>query len=125
MFTWYFSQEIPFLQVVPIPPNEIAPILRFNLRKELNFKDGMVVFRCESAGPDGPLIFIAVPGNLQREGAVEYLQSVFGPITSLMFVDEAEDVISIDSLESWEYCIETASAMAKGGRFALLLIETA
>jgi hypothetical protein len=123
-FTWYFSQEVPFLQLPPMAANEVEPIQRFNLRKELNFHEGMVVFRCECAGPDRPLIFIAVPGNLNLEGGMEYLQSVFGPITSLMFVDEAEDVITVDSLESWECCVETASAMSKSGRFTLLLIET-
>jgi hypothetical protein len=41
-----------------------------------------------------------------------------------MFVDEADDVITIDSVESWEYCIETAASMAKAGKFSLLLVET-
>jgi hypothetical protein len=124
MFTWYFAQEVPFLQATAITPQEIAAVQRFALRKELNHKEGMPVFRVECAGPDGPLIYLAVPATNNREEAVKYLEAIFGVISALMFVDEADDVISIDSVESWEYCIETAAAMSKNGKFSLLLIET-
>jgi hypothetical protein len=124
MFTSYFAQEIPFLQATAITPDEVAAIERFALRKELPHKEGMPVFRCECAGPEGPLIYLAVPATNNREEAVKYLEGIFGAISSLMFVDEADDVITIDSVESWEYCIETAASMSKTGKFSLLLIET-
>jgi hypothetical protein len=124
MFTWYFAQGVPFMQAAAISPAEIAGVQRFALRKELPYKEGMPVFRCECAGPDGPLIYLAVPATSNREEAVRYLEGIFGAIASLMFVDEADDVITIDSVESWEYCIETAASMAKAGKFSLLLVET-
>jgi hypothetical protein len=124
MSTWYFAQEVPFIQAVPITPEEVAAIQRFALRKELNHKEGIPIFRCECAGPDGPLIYLAVPATTSREEAVKYLEVIFGTLSALMFVDEADDVITIDSVESWEYCIETAAVMAKTGKYSLLLIET-
>ncbi|OHT05517.1 hypothetical protein TRFO_26721 [Tritrichomonas foetus] len=122
MFTWYFAQELPFIPVVAVPPNDVATISKLNLRKEFTFKEGCAAFRCECAGPDGPLIFLAVPPNSTKDDGFAYLQSLFGNFSSLMFVDEAEDIITIDSDESWEYCIETGMAMAKVGKFPLLLV---
>lgn len=123
MFTWYFSQELPNIPVVSIPMDEIRGIEKFNLRKESIHKDGMAIFKCEVAGSEGPLIFLVIPNNLNMEDGMAYLQNIFGPLGSLMFVDEAEDIITIDSMESWEYCIETGIAMSKTGRFPLLLIQ--
>jgi hypothetical protein len=40
-----------------------------------------------------------------------------------MFVDEADDRITIDSPDSWDYCVETATVMSTSGRFSLLLVE--
>jgi hypothetical protein len=124
-FAWYFAMELPFLQVVPIDPEAVAPIERFAFAKEIKFKDGMPVFRCECAGPEAPLIYLTLPtGNSQAE-AMLYLEGVFGPIASLMFVDEADDRITIDSPESWDYCVETAGITSVSGRFSLLLVEIA
>jgi hypothetical protein len=124
-FTWFFAMELPFLQVVAVEPESVAAIQRFPLAKEIKFKDGMPVVRCECAGPEAPLIYLTLPpGNDQLE-AVGYLEAVFGPIASLMFVDEADDRITIDSPESWDYCLETAAVMSMAGRFSLLLVETA
>ena len=123
LFLWYFAQELENIQVVSIPLDDIAGIEKFNLRKEKNYKDGMAVFKCECVG-EGPLIFIAIPNNFDMDDGLAYLQSVFGSLSSLMFRDEAEDIITIDSTESWEYCIETGIAMSKLGKFPLLLVQT-
>lgn len=124
MFMSYFAQELQNIQVVSIPLDEISSIEKFNLRKEIVHKDGMAVFKCECAGPEGPLIFLAIPNNFSMDDGFAYLQGIFGSLSSLMFVDEAEDIITIDSTESWEYCLETGIAMSKMGRFPLLLIQT-
>ena len=123
LFLWYFAQELENIQVVSIPLDDIAGIEKFNLRKEKNYKDGMAVFKCECVG-EGPLIFIAIPNNFDMDDGLAYLQSVFGSLSSLMFRDEAEDIITIDSTESWEDCIETGIAMSKLGKFPLLLVQT-
>lgn len=122
MSMWYFAQELPFIQIVSIPLDDISTISK-NLNKEKIYKSGMAIFRCESVGPDGPLIFLAIPNNMNKDEGFKYLTTVFGQINSLMFVDEAEDIITIDSTESWEYCIETGVAMSKIGRFPLLLMQ--
>ena len=124
MFMSYFAQELQNIQVVSIPLDEISSIEKFNLRKEIVHKDGMAVFKCECTGPEGPLIFLAIPNNFSMDDGFAYLQGIFGSLSSLMFVDEAEDIITIDSTESWEYCLETGIAMSKMGRFPLLLIQT-
>lgn len=125
MFSWYFAQEIPFIQVISIPTDEAKLIHKFSLRKETALKEGVAIFRCEATGPDSPLIFLSIPTNFNKDEGFNYLQGIFGQFASLMFVDDSEDIITVDSNESWEYCIETGAAMSKGGRFQLLLIQTA
>ena len=122
MFKWYFAQELPFIQIVEIPPDNL------NLTKKINFqkivsspKGDYAVFLCEFAG-DGPLIFLTIPNSSKQDGFA-YLTSIFGQFQSLMFYDESEDIITVDSDESWEYCLETGIAMAKIGKFPILLLE--
>ena len=123
MFTWYFAQELPFIQIVAIDKQDIEPITKFDLRKEKQSK-GMATFRCEAAGPERPLMFLVVQSNINKEDGFRYLESIFGSISSLMVVDEVEDIITIDSVESWDYCLETGLAMSKVGKFPLLLVQT-
>jgi hypothetical protein len=125
IFTWYFAQEVPALQIVRLTRDHLAPIEAFALRKEAPYHEGNGVFRCECAGPEGVLIVLSVPSNLKFEGVMAYLVGIFGKITSLMFVDDANDIITLDSVDCWDYCMETAVAMAKSGIFPLLLVETA
>jgi hypothetical protein len=106
MFTSYFAQELAALEITRMTQDDVAPIQRFSLRKELPYREGMAIFRCECAGPDGPLVFLTIPADLEFDGAVVYLQGMFGQLASLMFVDDADDVITIDSPESWEYCVD-------------------
>ena len=42
----------------------------------------------------------------------------------MMFLDEADDLITVDSKESWEYLIETGVAMSKNGRYPLIILQT-
>jgi hypothetical protein len=123
MFAWYFAQEIAALQIVGVAADALARVGRFALRKEAPYREGMAVFRCECAGPDAVLIFLAVPAALTLDRALAYFGGIFGALASLMFVDDADDIVTIDSPESWEYCLDTARAMAKAGTFSLLLLE--
>ena len=121
---WYFTQEPPFVPVTLLTDKEIALFNKFDFRKELIPKDASPpIYRCEVAGRDAPLIFIAIPLNLNQGEGKKFLESIFGKIQSLMFVDETQDIITIDSTESWEYCIETGIAMSKNGKYPLLILQ--
>lgn len=122
MFKWYFASELPFIQIVGIPPDSLNLVKKINLQK-INFspKGEYAVFLCEFAG-DGPLVFLTIPNSNKQDGFA-YLTSIFGQFQSLMFYDESEDIITVDSEESWEYCLETGIAMAKIGKFPILLLE--
>ncbi|OHS99045.1 hypothetical protein TRFO_08602 [Tritrichomonas foetus] len=124
MFVRYFSQKLPFMQIIAIQPKDIANISQFNLRKEIINKEDSAVFRCESAGSELPLIFLAIPSNFNQNDGFLYLKAIFGNFSSLMFVDEADDMITVDSEESWEYCIESGCSLPKAGRYPRLLVKT-
>ena len=122
MFKWYFAQELPFIQIVGIPAEYLPLIKKVNLQKIVSSPKGdCAVFLCEFAG-DGPLIFLPIPNSNKQDGFA-YLTSIFGQFQSLMFYDESEDIITVDSDESWEYCLETGIAMSKIGKFPILLLE--
>ena len=123
MFRWYFAAELPFIQIISIPKSDIELISKFDFRKEVMQREGCAIFRCEAAGPDAPLTFLMIPSTLNRDDGFTYLRQIYGQFNSLMFVDEAEDIITIDSNESWEYCIETGIAMSKVGKYQLLLVQ--
>jgi hypothetical protein len=124
MFWTYFADKVPFRQITVIEEEEVNALSSFLLRKETVHKDGMPVFRVDCAGPNEPLIFLAIPANSTRDQALEHFGGIFGPIASLTFNDPADDVITIDSEDAWEYCLETAVAMSKAGKYLLLVIET-
>ena len=121
---WYFAQEPAFVPVKLLTDKELEPFKKFDFRKESLAKDGTAVFRCEVAGPNEALIFIAIPSNLSLKDGMKFLEAIFGKIQTLMFDDEAGDHITVDSLESWEYCIETGVAMSKNGKYPLLILQT-
>lgn len=123
MFKWYFAQELPFIPVVGIPADYLPLIKKINLQKQVISKGECAVFLCEFAGPEGPLIFLTVPSNYNKQDGFSYLTTIFGQFQSLMFIDESDDIITIDSDESWEYCIETGVAMSNTGKFPILLVE--
>lgn len=123
MLTWYFALELSSIQIVAIPDDDIKIAKNRKKSKEIPYKDGCAVFRCEVEGPEKPLMFLVVPPNKNLNDGKSYFQSIFGKINSLMFMDEAEDIITIDSDESWEYCIETGIAMSKTGKYPLLLVQ--
>jgi hypothetical protein len=125
MFSTYFADRVAFRQITVIEPEEVTALSSFPLRKEHAYKDGMPVFRVDCAGPNEPLIFMAIPANSTREQALEHLGGIFGAVASLRFYDPSDDGITIDSEDAWEYCLETAVAMSKAGKYLLLVIETA
>ncbi|KAH0788308.1 hypothetical protein GPJ56_007782 [Histomonas meleagridis] len=124
MFTWYFAHEVKSIQIVSIPFSDIAVIKKRKMSKEVPYKDGSAVFRCEICGPEKPLFYLVVPPNYSFSDGMNYLQGIFGKISSLMFADDDEDIITVDSNESWGYCIGTGIKMSKIGRYQLLLIQT-
>jgi hypothetical protein len=124
LFRWYFAQELAYIQCISIPEAEVEFFNRFSLRKELTYSDGMAVFKCECAGSDRPLIFLAAGSHWRYEDGMGYLESIFGKGICLMFVDESEDRVTIDSADSWEYCIEIGVATTATGNYSLLLIES-
>jgi hypothetical protein len=107
-----------------LQPEELPALASLPLRKEAKYKEGMPVFRVECAGEESPLIYLAVPGNSTREEVLEYLESIFGPVTALTFDDPRDDRIRIDNSDAWDYCLESSVAMTKAGKFLLLRIET-
>lgn len=119
---WYFAQEPPFVPVSLLTKEFIDP-LKFNFAKEAPYKEGAAVFRCEAAGPEAGLVFIAIPASYNQKEGRKYLETIFGEIQTIMFLDEAEDIITVDSTESWEYCIETGVAMSKNGKYPLLILQ--
>jgi hypothetical protein len=125
LFTSYFAENLPTVELEPIEPEVVQAIEKFNLKKELPWREGMIAFKVECAGPEDPLIYLAFPDNMTRDAAQGYLQSIFGEVSALRFVDEAGDVVTIDSVESWDYALATARRLWKVGRFPVLLIQTA
>jgi hypothetical protein len=123
MFAAFFADNVPFLRITLLQPDELSALTKLPLRKEHQFKDGMAVFRVECAGEEAPSIYLTIPPNSTREEAIEHFQSLFGEITALSFEDPAQDRIDIDGQDPWEYCMETAVAMSKAGRFLLLHVE--
>lgn len=123
MLNWYFGLELSCIQIVAIAEDDIKVAKSRKKSKEFPYKEGCAVFRCEIEGPEKPLMFLVVPPNKNLNDGKTYLQGIFGKISSLMFMDEADDIITIDSDESWEYCIETGIAMPKTGKYPLLLIQ--
>lgn len=122
---WYFAQEPASVPIYILTEEEADLFKKFNFRKESLNKDGCcAVFRCEAAGPDKPLIYLAIP-NLNYTDGKKFLEGIFQKITNIMFVDEAEDMITVDSTESWDYCMETGVAMSKTGNYPLLILQTA
>jgi hypothetical protein len=124
LFTSYFAENLSVLELEAIQPELVQPIENFNLRKELPYREGMVAFKVECAGPEEPLIYLAFPENMARDAAQQYLKQIFGELTALRFVDEAGDVVTIDSVESWDYALATARRLLKVGRYPLLLVQT-
>jgi hypothetical protein len=124
LFTSYFAEGWPAVELDAIAPEAVQPVEKFNLRKELPYRDGQAVFKVECAGPEDPLIYLTFPSNMTLEAANQHLGQIFGKITSLRFVDEAEDVVTVDSTESWDYALATSLKLSKLGRFPLLLIQT-
>jgi hypothetical protein len=124
LFTSYFAENLPAVELEAIYTEVVQPIKKFNLNKELPYRDGMVAFKVECAGPEEPLIYLAFPDNMAIDTAQPHLRQVFGDLAALRFVDEAGDVVTIDSVESWDYALATARRLSKVGRYPLLLVQT-
>ncbi|EAX91425.1 hypothetical protein TVAG_484390 [Trichomonas vaginalis G3] len=125
LYKWYFAQEPSSVPVVILSEEETELFKKFNFRRESLNKDGQsAIFRCEAGGPDKPLILIAIP-NLNYNDGKKFLDGIFQKVSTIMFVDEAEDMITVDSQESWDYFMETGMAMTKTGNYPLLILQTA
>lgn len=124
IFAHYFSEKLSFLRIVSIPLEQLAPLQKFDFRKEFLAKNETVAtFRVETAGAEGPLCLLSIPSKYNKNDGYSYLKSIFGEFTSLLYVDEADDTIALDSNESWEYFIETGTALSKMGQYQLLIIQ--
>jgi hypothetical protein len=125
VFSIYFAGSAKALELDALPQEQVQPFDKFDLRKEQPYKDGMAVFKVECAGPAFPLIFLAFPGNMALEAANQYLKHIFGEVSSMELIDDAGDIISIDSPESWDYGISLGARLSKLGYFPLLSIQIA
>lgn len=124
VFTIYFTKNIPFLHIVALKNEDVASFKKFNLRKEsINKNDDCAVFRVQVLGPDSSLIFLAIPTKYSKTEGMTYLQSIFGNISEMTFVDEDGDIIIIDSSESWDYSINASFTMNKKGKYPRLTIN--
>lgn len=125
MIKWCFAQELPFIQIVELPKQDFDELKKLNFKKECDStKQGNAVFRAESIGSEGSLVFVVISGKLKKDEGFAYLQNIFGQFSNLMFVDDSEDIITVDSDESWEYCIETGMASSNVGKYPLLILDT-
>lgn len=120
----YFASGQEILQVVAIEKEKSAHFRRFNFKKEIRYGRGCAAFMCEIGGPEFPLVFVAVRGDMDMSAGVGYLESVFGRIESLRYKDRDDDIVTVDSDDSWEYCLADALASSEQGMFRRLLIET-
>ena len=124
LFRWYFAKERQDIHIVLVPNEECEGLKKILSHKDYTSKVSGAVFRCEVFGNQSPLIFFNLPTNLNQQHGFEFISNIFGPIINIMFFDDAGDRISIDSNDSWEYCIETAVAMHATGNYPLLILQT-
>ena len=122
MFRWYFSQKPAFIHVVAVQSSDVQAFAKMNLRKEVAFQEGFPTFKCQCMGADGPLIFLAFQPSVGKNDGFTYLNNIFGSVSSLLFVDDAGDTVTVDSDESWEYCLETGKKMTQAGKYPLLIV---
>ena len=88
----------------------------------MNKNDDCAVFRVQLLGPDSTLIFLAISLKYSKQEGITYLQSMFGNISELSFVDEDNDEIDMNTNEAWDYCIKAAVSMNKKGKYPHLTI---
>ena len=123
MFTQYFAKNLKFLQIVQVKPEQVEAFSKFKLRKEIISKGESAVFCCQIGQTTSPLLFLALPTNMGFQDAISYLASIFGTVSSLIFVDDCGDLVSVDSDESWEYCIDVGYYLSLSGSFTKLIIQ--
>jgi hypothetical protein len=125
IFSAYFCDSLKVIEFDALSQEQVQPFDKFDLRKEQQYRVGMAVFKVECAGPDFPLIFLSFPANMDIDAANQYLKHIFGEVSSIRLLDDADDVVTIDSVESWDYGIAVAIRLSKLGRFPLLSIQVA
>jgi hypothetical protein len=123
MCLFYVGQKLQTLPVVSLSSTEVSQVQQLDFRREAPYKAGMAVFRCQSRGPDAPLVLVAVSPTQSRDDACGTFEAMFGRIAAMRFVDDEGDWIEIDSSEAWEYCTRVAIAMAREGNFPLLVLD--
>lgn len=122
-FSIYFVEKLSFLHIVALKNEDAEALKKFNLRKEnMNKNDDCAVFRVQLLGPDSTLIFLAISLKYSKQEGIAYLQSMFGNISELTFVDEDNDEIDMNTNEAWDYCIKAAVSMNKKGKYPHLTI---
>lgn len=124
MEKYYFESGQENLQVVAIEKEKKEFFKKFNFKKELTFGKGCAVFRCELGGPDFPMVFTVIKSSFERNEGINYLETIFGKIKSLRYEDSEDDIITVDSDDSWNYCMENGLTLSEEGKFQRLLIET-
>jgi hypothetical protein len=125
LFTLYMGEQLNSLELVPLPPDLVAPIEKFNLRKENTYRQRDPAFFLDCTGPDGALIWLSFPAAQPLDAATQALKQIFGEFTALSFVDDEGDKIVIDGTDAWDYAIATATRTAPLGRYPMLVVAIA
>ena len=123
-FTIYFTDKIPFLHVVALKKEDADAFKKFKFIKEnINKNNDCSVFKVQILGPDSALIFLAIPSKFSKTEGTAYLQSIFGNISDLTFIDEDGDIVFVDSIEAWDYSINACFSMNRKGKYPRLIIN--
>jgi hypothetical protein len=125
LFTLYCADNLTSLELVPLPPDLLTPLEKFNLRKEHAYRSRMPVFLVDCGGPDSALIWLSFPQDQSWDAATQTLKQIFGEFTRLSFVDDANDTVIIDCGDAWDYALATAGRIAPLGHYPLLVVQTA
>jgi hypothetical protein len=125
LFALYFAEQKKGLELVSLAPDLIAPLEKFNLRKEHAYRPREPVFLVDCAGSDSALIWLSFPPSQAFDAASQALKLLFGEFASLSFTDDANDTIALESATAWDYALATTGRTAPLGHYPLLLVQMA
>jgi hypothetical protein len=124
LFTLYIAEKLTGLELVSLAAELIAPLDKFNLRKEHTYRARMPVFFVDCAGPDSTIIWLSFPPTQAFDPATQTLKQIFGEFTSLSYTDDDGDSVLIDGQDSWDYALAVGGRIAPLGRYPLLVVKT-
>lgn len=119
MFRYFFETKKETLQIVEIPAESVP---KFQFGREPTTIEGLAVFLVEASGNENPLVFITFPAGTTKDVAMDKLLKTFGAYNEIVFEDEEGDLISLDSNEAWDYCLQTGFDLSKKGQYIVISI---